>query len=391
MQKKNINVFVFPIIALFTFLMLIFGAAYAYLSGVVSMNTANYQVVLPSQTSLVCVRTNCGVTVTPAMMTTTNTGSSAKTSNTCSVNCTCSGTPGSICSYNVVIRGVGLPYVPSSTLGTNKEFTVNVTSPSGCSVQNSSNLETQVNTQTNKIVSNCSLTVPNGGSTSANVTATFKWYNPNIDQDKHLNRLYNYKLVAGSEVPSSYQQVEYLILNGAPYIKTGFYFNPNTDGFSVTYKASTTNQNGMVIADTGGSVTTGSYIWVYHYNAGNKIGVWTKASSTYITGVDTEIHTTSYINKIVYMDDTKLATWTSTNFGTPNYEMLIGANYYNSNYNYFYKGNIYRVTFYRNNAIEMDLVPCVRKLDSVAGFYDVINGDFYDNDGGGTLTGGPNV
>lgn len=392
MQQNKLKILITPIIAAFIFILLVFGAAYAYITSTINMNTANYQVTLPKVTTLTCSKTDCNVNITPAMMTfgavnaTTPKGTSK-----CYVNCTCSGTQGATCSYNVILKEIGLPYTPSATLGTNKELTVKVTSPSGCTAQNTSGTETQINTQKNKVVSNCTLTVPASGSVSANISAEFKWYNQNLDQSKHANRLYNYRFVAGSRLPSTYQEVEYITLSGAPYIKTGFFLNPNTDGFSVTFNASTTSQNGMIVADTGGSTTTGSYIWAYYYNAGTKIGFWTKGTSASgTTTLDTNIHTMTYVNKRVYFDDTLSANWSATNFGTPNYEMLVGSNYYSGSYNYFFKGNIYEVVFYRNNAVEMDLVPAKRN-DDVVGLYDVVNGDFYVNSGSGTITAGPNV
>lgn len=38
-----------------------------------------------------------------------------------------------------------------------------------------------------------------------------------------------------------------------------------------------------------------------------------------------------------------------------------------------------------------DFIPCYRKLDNVAGLYDMVNDEFYTNIGTGTFTLGPNV
>ena len=385
MQQKNIKLFIYPLISLGIFIVLVFGAAYAYIPGTINMNTANYQVTLPSQTSLICTRTNCSVTVTPAMMTNTNTSSTEKVSNTCSVNCTCSGTPNAVCSYNVYLQNVGMPYYPSTGLGTNKELTVNVTSPSGCTVQNTSNVETQVNTQAGKIVSNCTLTVPQSGSVSANVTAEFKWYNLNLNQDINLNKIYNYRLVAGYMLPAEYQQVEYLIFDGAEQIPTNYSFNYDTDGVFVTFQASTDAQNGMMIGST-----SGSYLWMYYYQSGNRISIYGNSTtgqvSTPVKTRDLNKHTMGILNKLTYFDGVKLTDWTSKSFSTqrPLYVGSYGGGYY-------FQGNIYGVTMYRNNAISMDLIPCYRKSDNVAGMYDIISGNFLLNNGSGTLVAGPDI
>ena len=200
MQQKNIKAFIFPIIAIFIFAILLFAAGYAYFVGSTSMNTANYQVTLPKVTTLTCSKTDCNVTLTPQMMYNTNTNATTpKATSTCYVNCTCSGTQGGVCNYNVSLIEASSPYSPSSALGTNKEFTIKVTSPSGCTAQNSSASEIQINTIKNKVVSNCSLTIPSSGSVTANVAAEFKWYNLNIDQSRHAQKNYNYNLTAANE------------------------------------------------------------------------------------------------------------------------------------------------------------------------------------------------
>ena len=197
-EKSSSRLLLAPIISVAAFLIMIFGAGYAYFTATTQMNTATYQINMPSQTSLVCTKQDCGVTITPDQMTQANNSTTAKASNTCYLNCTCSGTQGAICNYNVTLANYSgvTPYAPTSGLGSMKEFTVQIT---GCTVQAASS-ETQVNsvvnsTTTSKVVSKCSLTVPAAGSTSASVSATFKWYNADIDQTStHANHTYKYTL-----------------------------------------------------------------------------------------------------------------------------------------------------------------------------------------------------
>ena len=202
-QKKKIDarLLIAPLVSVGAFLVLIFGAGYAYFTATTQMNTATYQINMPAQTSLVCTKTDCSVTITPDQMvndanvisTTTPKGTSS-----CSVACTCSGTDGATCSYSVGLAADPVTgqdpttYSPTASLGGSKEFTVTVTSPSGCTAQNSSANETQVNTQAGKTISNCTLTV--GGTASATVTAVFKWYNINLDQTVHAGKTYRYTL-----------------------------------------------------------------------------------------------------------------------------------------------------------------------------------------------------
>ena len=199
MQMNNKKKYLVPIMSISIFLMLIFGAGYAYFTATFSMNTSNYQISLPKQTSLICTKTDCNVTITPAMMAEGNySTTNPKATSTCYLDCVCSGTPNAICTYDVSLVETGDAYTPSSTLGTNKEFSVKITSPSGCSAQNSSSTETQVNTIRNKVVSSCSLTVPAGGSVSANISAEFKWYNVPLDQTSHQSKVYQYQITNSS-------------------------------------------------------------------------------------------------------------------------------------------------------------------------------------------------
>ena len=200
MKTNRFKNYLVPIMSISIFLMLIFGAGYAYFTATLSMNTSNYQLTLPKQTSLVCTKTDCNVTITPAMMAQTNSNTEvAKATSTCYLNCTCTGTQNAVCAYNVSLFETGDVYTPSPTLGGYKEFSVNITSPSGCTVQNTSNVETHVNTLRNKVVSSCSLTVPAGGSVSANISAEFKWYNIPYNQTSHALKTYQYQLTNNSE------------------------------------------------------------------------------------------------------------------------------------------------------------------------------------------------
>ena len=184
------------IMSLVIFLLLIFSAGYAYFTSTLSMNTSNYQISLPQRTSLVCTKTDCNVNVTPAMMSEGNVSDVAKTSSTCYVNCTCSGSPGGICNYNVKLFETGDQYIPSTGLDTNKEFTVNITHPEWCEEINSSSTEPQIDIMVNEVVSRCTIVVPDGGSITASLAAEFKYYNLSLDQTNHANHSFEYQLSA---------------------------------------------------------------------------------------------------------------------------------------------------------------------------------------------------
>ena len=195
MQDNNKKKYLVPIMSISIFVMLIFSAGFAYFTAVINMNTSNYQIMLPKQTSLVCTKQDCGVTITPAMMAEGNQNVTVpKATSTCYLNCTCTGSEGAYCNYDVSLFETGDEYTPSPTLGGHTEFSVNITSPSGCTVQNTSNVATYVNSIRNKVVSSCALAVPAGGTISANISAEFKWYNIPYDQTSHSSKVYQYQL-----------------------------------------------------------------------------------------------------------------------------------------------------------------------------------------------------
>lgn len=52
---------------------------------------------------------------------------------------------------------------------------------------------------------------------------------------------------------------------------------------------------------------------------------------------------------------------------------------------------LYNCKLYDGNTIVRDFVPCYRKIDKVAGLYDVVNDVFYSNGGTGSFVAGPDV
>ena len=197
-KKIEAKTLIVPLVSVGLFMVLIFAAGYAYFTSTVTNASATYQINLPKNTGVTCSKTDCGVTVSPAMMLPgAKNNTAAKTNNTCAVTCTCSGSQGATCSYSVTLAAVGTAYSPTANLGSGKEFTVQTRLGSGCSVQNSSTTETQVNTLAGKVVATCSHTIPANGNISSTVYADFRWYNVDLDQTSaHKGKTYKYSLTA---------------------------------------------------------------------------------------------------------------------------------------------------------------------------------------------------
>lgn len=86
-----------------------------------------------------------------------------------------------------------------------------------------------------------------------------------------------------------------------------------------------------------------------------------------------------------YIDGVLKNTYTQENFTSP-YKMCVFATH--RNYGYViseYSKNLYYMKIYENNKLMLDLVPCYRKLDKLAGLYDKINNMFYMDINGNKL------
>ena len=395
MQQKNTKLFIIPLISLSIFTILIFGAGYAYYIANTTMNTSNYQISLPKQTSLVCTKTDCGVTVTPAQMSTSNTNAStAAATSTCYVNCTCSGTPGSVCNYNVSLLEYGMPYTKSASLGTSNEFTVRIVSPSGCTAQNSSSTANQVQNMYEKKVSACSLTVPDGGSISANVTAEFKWYNLNIDQAIHANKEYKYQLTTEELIPDAYQRVEYIQNNGTNYIDTGYIpdYSKNLNfevvntptvsskRYCLLSNYSDANHLSLEINNNQGRIYYNNSTINQYYGTHS-----TSAKNYYLV----DYFTTQKKYRLSNNGDFMVGNMNATGVSASNLLLFVDQQNRFSTFNTPIK--IYSVKIAEGGVLERNMIPCIRISDSVSGMYDIIHGVFYSDPGGTNFTTGSNV
>ena len=52
---------------------------------------------------------------------------------------------------------------------------------------------------------------------------------------------------------------------------------------------------------------------------------------------------------------------------------------------------ISRAKLWQSSTLVRDFIPCYKKVGSVPGFYDLINGKFYENKGTGTFVLGPSI
>ncbi len=192
-MRTNNNDRVIPVIvAIFVFLLLIFMSGYAfYVASVNNANVANITANLPKIATFDSIATDCGIDITPAMMTIEN--ANKNYTNSCSITVTINGSKSAFCTYDIIVEEVSATNYSRTTgvgSGSNQyEFTGKITGSATTS-------EVQMDTLSgNSILTNEVITVASDNvAVTKTYTITEKWYNLDLNQDKHINKSYYYKL-----------------------------------------------------------------------------------------------------------------------------------------------------------------------------------------------------
>ena len=189
-----------------------------------------------------------------------------------------------------------------------------------------------------------------------------------------------------SLLPKQYRQVEYIESTGREWLDTGI--KHSKDNTEIYLKFANSVVDAYFKSLFGAAISNGGrYANVFFYN--NKI----YASNNY--------NNTATLGSIVYGSG-KISEFTlslTNGIGTLNLDGEIKSNSYvtdNSAYPYYIftsyppKSNaescrmkLYRCRITRNGVIVRDFIPCYRVTDGVGGLYDLVEGEFYENQGTG--------
>lgn len=189
----------------------------------------------------------------------------------------------------------------------------------------------------------------------------------------------------GSNLPTTYQEVEYISSTGTQYIKTNIYC-----GYNDTTKLVLV---GDFISSSNNSAWQGVNAYLQHNFTNNAVSDGNSSLSI----ADTDTITISYDGSThvgslstASSGSTVTRTWSDSSYGGYVTIMKMG------NLQDIYSGNgvvgkLRRSKIYVNGSLSLDLVPASRKSDSVVGLYDIVGNTFYTNNGTGTFTAGNNV
>ena len=199
-----------------------------------------------------------------------------------------------------------------------------------------------------------------------------------------------------NELPSKYQEVEYIASSGTQYINTGYIAKVNNVKLELDM-AWTGSSLGAFESFMGFMYSTStvnprmalhkySSVLMFGANATTTSGVAPVKNERFVYRGDF----TSGAQKL-YKNGTQIATNSNTyDFSTNTCPVYIFARYCPNGMNYSTM-RVYRAKIYEGTTLKMDFIPCYRKLDSAIGLYDKVTKQFYVNSGTGTFTKGKDI
>lgn len=179
-------------------------------------------------------------------------------------------------------------------------------------------------------------------------------------------------------LPSDYQRAEYIECNG----------NQSAETSSVTIASGKAIRIIMASAGTGEMA-----IFAFTGSGGTTFDCYTSGSNCPALGYGSSPLQNAYSGSLLNVK--QFAIWKANASLAKSYI----AQYRTSGNRYRYNGKIYRITvsdsfsldWYDNGTIDYDFIPCYRKADSVAGFYEVSTDTFYPSDSGTAFVAGPDA
>lgn len=213
------------------------------------------------------------------------------------------------------------------------------------------------------------------------------YYNNNI-----INKLYRHgglvnkidKVVGGAmRLPSGYTEVDYIENTSSAYINT--LFKPNQDTRIIAEMQCVTSTNSALHFGAGGWDRTNGMWLTYEKGISGTLHIAWLGKTTWTTFSnihgDYNKHIYDWNKNELYKDGVFVG---SSTYGTyqcvnnlaifaqlqGNVEVVGGI---------YLKGRMFSFKIYDNDTLIRDFVPCIRNNDSVAGAYDIVNGQFYSS------------
>lgn len=205
----------------------------------------------------------------------------------------------------------------------------------------------------------------------------------------------SYSVTLSYRVPDGYQEVEYLQSSGTQFINTGFVF-PSDLSRRIEIKFMLLGNRTHSVGGTYNDAIGGASMFGFPgYVDGNGLYEILSSGAYVLSNASVgSAMTVVFNNASHYVTENGTAVLSlisgAYNCSLPFY--LFGVNF-NGSLLFGGSTRIYSFKYYNSstNALLADYVPCYRKSDNVAGFWDVVSETFKTNSGSGSFTVGPTV
>lgn len=197
--------------------------------------------------------------------------------------------------------------------------------------------------------------------------------------------------VSGNSIqglPEEYQQVEYIESSGTQYINTGVIANQDTSAyvdFQYLIKESTFIFGSRI------STTEQAYTLSSGNSSTKILSAYGTSSNVILAPIDFNRHTLRKNKYVCTFDDTTINAGTASMVFTTPGPLYLFACYQTTGPYLYSTSRIFEFKLWQSDRLVRDMVPCYRKEDNVAGFYDLVEGTFYTNKGSGSFSVGTNI
>lgn len=188
-------------------------------------------------------------------------------------------------------------------------------------------------------------------------------------------------------LPSTYQQVEYIESTGSAYIDTGIIPNTNTK-IDISFELITKGNYGIIFGGEDAYNSNGFHLYNTSGNFDISFGARYSAST-----IPFELNTKYkfVMDKTGFTLNSTSGTF-ETNTISTTYSIYLFAVHRATNVTETNAlKRIYYCKLYNNGTLVRDMIPCYRVSDNVIGMYDLVSNTFFTNAGSGAFTKGNNA
>jgi len=176
-----------------------------------------------------------------------------------------------------------------------------------------------------------------------------------------------------------YQRVEYIESTGEQYLEIDFIPNSNTSSKGKFQIVDINNASVLF----GSRNSSSSNFYGLNWGGGSPYKYYNSYYSGSVTDtvIDGNVHTFQKENRILYIDGVQIDTHTRVTAWNGNYKIIIFGCNTNGTIGLLSEARIFKLQFFNEGELAVDLIPCYRKSDNKVGMYDRVNNTFYINKG----------